>query len=184
MSTKVYVKECELGRGLFALKRIRAGEMVLVLGGDVITVHHVRGMGEKQGNPVQIGSRQYIDVEPPGLYINHSCQPNTGVMNDTILVALRDISVDEELRFDYSTTMSEGDWTMRCRCGAAQCRGLIEDFHLLAKTLKQRYLARGIVQRFIVEEHYAQIEAASVAKARYSALSLRKVARGWYPNAP
>ncbi len=184
MSTKVHVKECEIGRGLFALKRIRAGEMILVLGGYVITVDQVRAMAEKQGNTVQIGSRHYIDVEPPGLYINHSCQPNTGVMNDTILMALRDISVDEELRFDYSTTMSEKDWTMRCRCGAARCRGSIEDFHLLSETLKQGYLARGIVQRFIVEEHYAGIEAASAAKVRYSALSLRKVARGWYPNAP
>jgi len=184
MSTKVCVKECELGRGLFALKRIRASEMILVLGGYVITVDQVRAMPEKQGNTVQIGSRHYIDVEPPGLYINHSCQPNTGVMNDTILVALRDISVDEELRFDYSTTMSEEDWTMECRCSAAQCRGLIEDFHLLSETLKQRYLARGIVQRFIVDEHYARIEAARFAKAQISGLSLRKVTRGQYPNAP
>ncbi len=178
MSTRVHVRECEIGQGLFALKRIRAGEMILVLEGYVITVDQVRAMAEKQGNTVQIGSRHYIDVEPPGLYINHSCQPNTGLMNDIILVALRDIRAHEELRFDYSTTMSEGDWTMRCRCGAAQCRGMIEDFHLLSETLKQGYLARGIVQQFIVEEHYAQIEAASFAKARYSGLSLQKVARG------
>ncbi len=60
-------------------------------------------------------------------------------MNDTMLVALRDISVDEELHFDYSTTMSEGDWTMRCRCGAAQCRSLIG-----ASTCSRKHLNRDI----------------------------------------
>jgi hypothetical protein len=135
-------------------------------------------MAEKQGNTVQIGPRHYIDVEPPGLYTNHSCQPNTGVKNDTVLVALRDISADEELRFDYSTTMSEREWTMQCRCGSAQCRGVIEDFHLIPERVKQRYLALGIVQRFIVDEYYAHIEATSFAKIRPFALALPNVAHG------
>ncbi len=53
MSAKVHVKECEIGRGLFALKRIPAGEMILFIGGYVITVDRVRAMAEKQGNTVQ-----------------------------------------------------------------------------------------------------------------------------------
>lgn len=178
MSTKVYAKECEIGRGLFAIKRIRAGEMVLAFGGDVLTPEQVRSMAERQGDAVQIGSRYYIDVQPPGLFTNHSCQPNTGVMNDTILVALRDINVDEELRFDYSTTMSEEEWTMQCRCGSAQCRGVIGDFHLLPKRVKRRYLALGIVQRFIVDEYYARIGATGFARARPSASTSLKVVRG------
>lgn len=177
MSAKVYVRECEIGCGLFALNPIRAGEMILAFGGDVITADQVRSMAEKQGNTVQIGARHYVDVQPPGLYTNHSCQPNAGVMNDTILVAVRDINADEEIRFDYSTTMSEGEWTMQCRCGSDQCRKVIEDFHLLPKKLKQRYLALGIVQQFIVDEYYAHTGTTSVAKTRQPALTMQRVAR-------
>ena len=46
--------------------------------------------------------------------------------------------------------MHEDRWTMACRCGAANCRGLVADFRLLPPERQQHYLKLGIVQPFIV----------------------------------
>jgi hypothetical protein len=59
------------------------------------------------------------------------------------------ISRGEEVVYDYSTTMWEEHWTMRCQCGESDCRRLVEDFPQLPDSLKQTYLREGIVQEFI-----------------------------------
>jgi len=58
--------------------------------------------------------------------------------------------VGEEIRFDYSTTMSQDHWAMECRCGQATCRRVILNFHHLPPITQNRYLQLGIVPRFIV----------------------------------
>ena len=83
------------------------------------------------------------------LFVNHSCEPNVGITDDLTLVTLRPIEKDEEIRFDYSTTMYERYYTMSCDCGSKICRGTIEDFDLLPDHLQKRYLKLGIVQSFI-----------------------------------
>lgn len=168
MSTRVRVRECQIGKGICARERISAGQMILAFGGDIITTQEVQAMGEAQGCTIQIDLDLYINAEPPGLYTNHSCAPNAGVKNDTILIALRDIERDQEICFDYSTTMSENHWTLRCLCGAPQCRRVIEDFHLLPATLKRRYVKQGIVQSFIVAEYRSAANSPSPA-SRYRA---------------
>jgi len=145
----VYVAPCELGKGVFAKKAIAQGEEFLVLEGEVISFEEVRKRGEAEGNPIQIGDDHYLDVVSPGVYLNHSCNPNTGIVRDHVLMALRDITAGEEVRIDYSTTMQENSWTMECRCGDQDCRGKITDFRLLPKAVRERYLARGVVQTFI-----------------------------------
>ncbi len=148
---KIYVAECELGKGLFAAVPIRQGEVIgeftgPLLSWDEMLVH------PRPFYLLQVGSRTYMEVSPPTLYINHSCEPNSGVRGNTTVITLRDIEPGEELRFDYSTTMSEDLETMPCRCGAATCRGLVQDFRHLPRELKQHYLRLGIVQDFIVRE--------------------------------
>jgi hypothetical protein len=73
------------------------------------------------------------------------------VRDDIRLIALGDIPAGAEIRFDYSTTVSDG-WTMPCRCGSTTCRGLVVAFQLLPLELRQRYAIAGLVQRFIVAE--------------------------------
>jgi uncharacterized protein len=140
--------------------------MILAFGGDIITTQEVQAMGEAQGNAIQIGLDLYINLEPPSCYANHSCAPNAGVKHDTILVALRDIERDQEICYDYSTTMSENDWTLGCLCGAPQCRRVIQDFHLLPTTLKRRYVNQCIVQSFIVAEYQSAANSPS-PQSRY-----------------
>jgi hypothetical protein len=69
-----------------------------------------------------------------------------------VLIALKPIPAGEEIRFDYSTTMSEDHWTLECRCGEPDCRGLVKDFHLLPSVLQEQYVERGIVQTFILHQ--------------------------------
>ena len=149
MELNVYIAGCELGQGVFAKRHVAKGEEFLVLEGTIISFAETQRKGQTEANPVQIGDDQYLDVLPPGMYLNHSCNPNTGIVRDRIMMALCDIAVGEEVRIDYSTTMQENSWTMACRCGETICRGLITDFRLIPVTVQRRYLDLGIVQDFI-----------------------------------
>lgn len=143
---------CDLGLGLFALRDFKAGELLFTFEGPLVGLEQAVAMGEREANVLQVAPQHYIDLQPPGIFANHSCEPNAGIRNDVEAIALREIRVGQEICFDYSTTMSERRWTMQCLCGTASCRGLVTDFHELPETLRERYLSLGIVQRFIVEE--------------------------------
>jgi hypothetical protein len=149
MDANVYMATCHLGRGLFAKRAFLRGEEIFVLKGTVINFKQAQAKGDAEANPVQIGDDEYLDVLPPGMYLNHSCNPNAGIIHDRVLIALRDIAADEEVCIDYSTTMEENSWTMACRCDDVDCRGIITDFRLIPEEMQRKYLALGIVQGFI-----------------------------------
>lgn len=156
---QVFIANCELGRGLFASRTFAEGDTILRFAGSLIDFADTVARGDTEGNALQVGLDAYIDLEAPGVFGNHSCEPNAGIRDDQILVALRRISPGEEIRFDYSTTMWEdlgaewerGGWTMPCRCGAASCRGVVANFSTLPTERQKHYLALGVVQKFIVE---------------------------------
>lgn len=149
----IFIDKCSFGRGLFAAKNIAKGEVILTFSGRIISLDEALAKGETSGNPLQIDTRTYLDIEEPGVIVNHHCNPNAGIINTYTLVALIDICKDEEIFYDYSTTMSENLWTMECGCSATNCRKTIKDFHYLPSNIKQKYLGLGIVQQFIVNEH-------------------------------
>src|SRR5438445_9703865 len=61
--------------------------------------------------------------------INHSCDANTGfARNDLILYALRDIAPEEELSWDYSTSISDPGWSLVCFCESKHCRRVVLPF--------------------------------------------------------
>ena len=141
----------DIGLGVFARAPIDAGQTICVLRGPLLNLRQVRAKGAAAGNVLQVGTNCYLDLEPPGRYLNHACVPNAGLRDDTRLVALNQISANTEIRFDYSTTIGDG-WTMPCACGAAGCRGNIAAFQCLPANLRQRYLTLDIVQRFLWQE--------------------------------
>lgn len=144
------VGACDVGQGLFAAEPIAAGVPILRFEGPLLTLLEVRSKGASAANALQIGINRYLDLEEPGRFVNHSCAPNAVVKDDTLLVAWRDIDAGEEIRFDYSTTISDG-WTMPCRCGSPACRGLVTAFQLLSVELQRRYTLLNCVQRFILD---------------------------------
>ena len=148
----IYVDKCALGVGVFAARDFFEGELLFRFTGPIITLSTAIEKGEAEGNVLQIAPATYIDLEPPGVFANHSCEPNAGLRDLVSGFALRPIARGEEIVYDYSTTMSEQRWTMRCHCGAPTCRGVITDFHDLPPELQRRYIAMRIVQPFIVTE--------------------------------
>jgi hypothetical protein len=156
------VRDCAFGRGLFADRRYEPGETILYFEGRRVTADEAAVLDADECYLIQLGRNSYLDPDPPGRFVNHGCDPNAAIRDDFVLVALRAIELDEEILFDYSTTMSEGDWTMECRCGSPACRGRILDFGELPEALQERYLALGVVQRFIS----AQIASAAVGPLR------------------
>ena len=149
---KFAVRNCRFGRGVFATQPIQEGEEILTFTGPRITLAEVQAKGEKEANPLQIGADLFIDLEEPGVLVNHSCLPNAGIKNDEMLVALRAIQPDEEIFYDYSPTVSGDPWTMPCDCREACCRKVVGDFKDLPLEVKQRYLDLGIVQQFIAQD--------------------------------
>ena len=147
----------------------------MAMTGPEVTFEEAVAKGDEQCYTLQIGPGTYIDLGEPGRYANHSCDPNAGVEgtgpHGLKLVAIRPIRRGEEVCFDYSTTMDEDHWTMPCRCGNPECRGIVADFKELPKALRQRYLALGIVQPFIANQpaNLRLLEAKVSGAARASA---------------
>src|ERR1043166_8986442 len=146
-----YIDECDLGLGMFARRFIPDGEVIFVFGGSIIDFVETKRRGPWECMPIQIGHDQYIDTLPPGVFVNHSCNPNSGIREDTHLVALQDLYEGDEIRFDYSTTMEEHSFTMPCRCGASNCREIVADFSTLPFLVRKRYISQKIVMSFIIK---------------------------------
>lgn len=151
MSEKIYISESTLGRGVFARVPIHPKETIFYLTGKVIDFDEAVALPH-EAYVIQVGIDRYIDPYSPAKFLNHSCNPNSGFVDEIRLIATRAILPGEEIRFDYSTTMRERHWELDCHCGSPQCRQRIRDFDLLPVALQTYYLKLGIVQNFIVEE--------------------------------
>lgn len=139
------------GQGLFAQRVYTASEPILKLTGTERSGAELDRDGYLPGYPLQIDDDGYLLLDEPGVYANHSCDPNAGITPALNLVALREIAVGEEICFDYSTTMAEDNaWTLVCACGSRRCRGLVEDFERLDPVVQHFYLERGVVLGFIL----------------------------------
>lgn len=159
-----HIAECEFGRGLFASRAIGAGEIILRFRGRRFDrddpIHHT----EAAALLLQTGARTYILAESPSVYVNHCCVPNAGLVANRQLVAMGDILPGEQITFDYSTSMDDGLWSLECRCGHRECRGIVRDFKHLPRSVQEYYLDLGVVQGFIARR-YRQRPGASPARA-------------------
>lgn len=133
---KYYLAACAVGLGLFANRQLARGEQILAFGGPLIDFAETRRRGPRECMAVQIGPNRYLDTQPPAVFVNHSCEPNAGIREETHLVALRELAKGQEICFDYSTTMEEQSFTMACLCGAPGCRGTVRDFSTLPLSSK------------------------------------------------
>jgi len=141
------------GRGLFAVRHIAPGELLLTFGGPMITFEEAVALGcTRESHALQVGMREYVLLDTPACLVNHSCVPNSGIRNGS-LIALRKITKGQEILYDYSTTMDEDYWEMVCNCQRSACRGLIRDFKYLDASLQKQYLDAGVVQPFIARRY-------------------------------
>jgi hypothetical protein len=129
------------GRGVYAARRLKAGERIIEYKGERITwkeadrrpssdpddPHHTFFFSLSDGKTV-------IDANVGGnaaRWINHSCDPNceTEESDDgrVYIQAMRDIRSGEELNYDYALVIDERmtpalKKLYACHCGAKNCR--------------------------------------------------------------
>ena len=85
---------------------------------------HLHPFDELQSNP--------DDCQTPGIYTNHSCNPNV-VIRDRAYIALRNIQPGDDITFDYETTEVDMAEPFTCGCQSETCRGIIRGYvHLSA----------------------------------------------------
>lgn len=130
--------------GLFASVAISQNEIIALFGGKIMLKQDALAMDpELRTNVLQIDDNFWIGskTSEPLDYINHSCNPNTGIKGQIVLVALRDILPNEEITFDYATVVSEwvGMEPIICNCGAPDCRKIIKQDDWENPLLQKKY---------------------------------------------
>jgi len=129
----------EIGYGVFVTAFIPRGTLVWVRDrlDNILTAQEVCGLpaplrqivelygfSDKRGN--------YVFNWDFYRYVNHSCNPTSRLVGDSLEIAVRDIQPGEQLTCEYATfnqpslgsTVLAGS-SCRCLCGAANCRGEI-----------------------------------------------------------
>ena len=131
------------GHGVFAAGAILAGTTVAAFGGAAVDRTELEALGDAvQHHALQIDDNLYLASIPPfdpADYVNHSCDPNCGIVGSVLLVAMRDIAVDEELCFDYAMTDSDDYDQFICNCGTTSCREVVSGDDWKRPELRDRY---------------------------------------------
>lgn len=124
------------GKGVFATRKIPAGELVIEYTGELITSKQaVQRYNPSPDNPTHtfyfsLESGKVIDGGNDARWINHACEPNCEAREENgriFIYALRDIRRGEELNYDYGLVLDERytpaiKRAYACLCGASTCR--------------------------------------------------------------
>ena len=87
---------------------------------------------------------KHILVDLPTRFINHSCEANVGIKDNSEgaydFFALEEIEEGEELFWDYEQAEYESlGGFQSCMCGVPKCRGLMKGFKDSGDTIKEQY---------------------------------------------
>lgn len=134
------------GRGIFAERGYRKGELIVTVEGK-----HIKDTDKRLSHRgVQVGKHEFIEPKrfSPVWYLNHSCEPNAYIDGDKLL-ARRDIKKGEEIAADYSLFIDFKGWDMDCACGKKSCRGKIVSFSQLPKAHVRKQFVSSYLKKQI-----------------------------------
>lgn len=126
------------------------------IGKDELLVDYSQGKGafisQKEANSlydkgidhmIQVDEDKFFAATKPediedGDFINHSCDPNSGLSESMRIIARRPIKPGEEITLDYAM-FDSSPYTFSCLCNSPDCRKIItgEDWQL--PELQHRY---------------------------------------------
>jgi len=157
LSPKAAVRRSPIhGKGLFAVRAIKKGEIVAVKGGYIFDRRTLRKTQNVVGPAeIQIADDLFIGLYSKAqkkggmIFSNHSCEPTIGVKGQIVFVALRDIKSGEELTHDWATT-DDDNYKLKCRCGAPTCRKVVTGKDWRRKDLQRKY--RGYMSWYLEEK--------------------------------
>jgi uncharacterized protein len=117
------------GFGLFATGPLAKGEVCVEMGGrliDAAELARIAAAGRPYSAFALDADRHVLQADDdPARFGNHSCDPNLELAGPTTRVARRAITAGEEVTVDYATMSDGPGWSMRCNCGAPNCRRVI-----------------------------------------------------------
>lgn len=128
VSNKVIVRSSEVeGKGMFVLSPIKAGEAVVMWGGEYTNAEGA-DKAKQNGKLVMQWDDDLYSVEDRGdddsYFINHSCDPNLWMVDAFTLVARKDLPIGTELTADYALWEGDDSYVSKweCKCGSSLCR--------------------------------------------------------------
>ncbi len=139
------------GKSLFARKDFKKDEVVFVAYGAIVT--------KTTDYTIPIDWKVLIEPRIPDgnicQYICHSCEPNLGIKQRSLFVAMKDIKKGEEVTIDYAMIGYEyGDELSEdgriCKCGKPTCRGKMGSYKELSEELKKKY--EGYISDYLLEK--------------------------------
>jgi len=149
-----HVGDTHLGKAVFAAEGFAEGDTIIRFTGRRLRADKVPSLMRGQADRfVQVTPEHYMG--PSGRIddlINHSCAPNAGLRftdDGVFLVAIRAIASDEEISWDYSTTLAQSNWHMICQCRSADCRRVIGNFASLPEERQEWFRARNLVAPYL-----------------------------------
>ncbi|MDX1965454.1 MAG: SET domain-containing protein [Pirellulales bacterium] len=137
----VQVRPAEFGQGVFATKKIRKGQVIGEVHGQVVLDPDYTSR-----YCMELGNGQTLEPREPFRFLNHSCLPNCELiyydpatiqpgqehcLDKLFVQATRTIPAGGELLIDYAWP---ADHAIPCGCQAEKCRGWIvsdEELHLV-----------------------------------------------------
>ena len=113
----VVIKKSKIiGKGVFATKNFKKGDVVLVWKPKLLKEKEIRLLSKKEKTYLlQIGKDIFLQ-QPPERFVNRSCNPNTKPKNNCD-IAIRNIKKGEEITSDYDLDKGED-----CSCGDINCK--------------------------------------------------------------
>lgn len=122
-SNNVIIKNSKIeGMGVFANRDFKKGEVVIKWDTSIIlTALELKNLPENEKKYISSFRNKYILQQPPAKFVNHSCEPNTKVVDESSDIAIKDIKKGEEITSYYLTFFST-DETIRCNCKSEKCK--------------------------------------------------------------
>lgn len=120
------------GQGVFATAPLEKSVPIIKWGGEIFTKEDVSLGRGRQHTLVGITEDLLLGnlkEQPPGLddYMNHSCEPNVGMVDEITIITMRAIQAGEELVADYAIWLNDETYVMKrsCACKSQNCRKTI-----------------------------------------------------------
>lgn len=131
------------GKGVFAARDFRKGELIMPFEGRVVhrdelsslTPWELEHLGELTADTFQV-------LPSPRCYLNHGCAP-TAVSTSNAVYAWQDIAAGQEITIDYRLNAHDdgGVWKVTCRCEAYDApHVVVGDFFSLPDDTQELYV--------------------------------------------
>lgn len=131
------------GSGIFATAPFKKDDVLIVWSGLIVNDRQLLSLSDyKRTHGLQVEENLFqvpVNDDDPADMVNHSCDPNAGILGQIVLVAFRDIQPGEEICFDYAMSDSNPYDEFRCQCGSPLCRGVVLGEDWKRPDLQQRY---------------------------------------------